>query len=334
MAVALVVGMLVAQTGPAGAVNSGGGADAVAIDLTTFATSVGGVPVVPGVSGTLSSSTAPTSTYGTATGSVVALAIVPVLTTTAVSSASTRGPSGTAANAGAAGVAASLLGRSVVSASAVSSSVQCPTGGTSGVPTTSAQVSGLSVLGNTVDVSAGAVTLSAPVDLGIPGVSDATLTVTVSQPTSHDASSAAVIALRVSARLTVHGFALPTVDTIVLRLDIARSTCGVPTAATPTVTSLDVVTGLVSGGESVTITGSDLVPGATAVTFGSTPATVTSVSADGTQAVAIAPAHGAGPVDVTVTTPGGSTTLASGFTYVLPPPVVPTIVGLDVSSGP
>jgi hypothetical protein len=64
----------------------------------------------------------------------------------------------------------------------------------------------------------------------------------------------------------------------------------------------------------VTITGANL-DSATAVDFGSTPATVTADSA--TSITATSPASSAGPVDVTVTTVGGTsaTSAADQFTY-------------------
>ena len=67
-------------------------------------------------------------------------------------------------------------------------------------------------------------------------------------------------------------------------------------------------------GTSVTIIGVAL-DGSKAVTFGGTPATNFTVSTNGTRITAIAPAHGAGPATITVTTPGGSTSAAAPFAY-------------------
>jgi large repetitive protein len=88
--------------------------------------------------------------------------------------------------------------------------------------------------------------------------------------------------------------------------------------APPAVTLVSPNSGPVAGGTSVTIFGTGLT-GATAVMFGSTPATYTAVSP--TQLTAIAP-PGAGTVDVTVTTPTGTSpvTAVDQFTYVVPPP--------------
>jgi uncharacterized protein affecting Mg2+/Co2+ transport len=88
----------------------------------------------------------------------------------------------------------------------------------------------------------------------------------------------------------------------------------------PTVTSVLPNSGLSIGGTSVTITGIGLT-GVTSVMFGSTPATSVTVanaaSAD-SQIIATAPAGSVGTVDVTVTTPVGTSAKSSAdqFTYV------------------
>ena len=72
-------------------------------------------------------------------------------------------------------------------------------------------------------------------------------------------------------------------------------------------------TRLVSSGETVTLTGSGLRPD-TQVLFGGTPATGVTVNPAGTQLTALTPAHPAGPVDVAVSTPGGSAPARSSWT--------------------
>ncbi len=69
----------------------------------------------------------------------------------------------------------------------------------------------------------------------------------------------------------------------------------------PIVTNVTPCSGSTGGGTAVTITGANLT-GATAVKFGSTPATSYSVTSS-TSISAVAPAGSSGPVDVTVTTP-------------------------------
>jgi hypothetical protein len=80
----------------------------------------------------------------------------------------------------------------------------------------------------------------------------------------------------------------------------------------PSVSTVSPPAGPTSGGTSVTISGSNLA-GATSVTFGGAPAVITSNTAS--QLVVTTPAHLAGPVDVAVTTFGGSVTASSAYTY-------------------
>ncbi|WP_280249843.1 IPT/TIG domain-containing protein [Nocardia abscessus] len=99
-------------------------------------------------------------------------------------------------------------------------------------------------------------------------------------------------------------------------------------ATVPAVSGVSPNQGPTSGGNTVTLTGTGLT-GATAVHFGATAASAfTVVSA--TQITAVVPAGGAGPVNVTVTTPGGTSTLASSYFY----RNVPNLTGAAPASGP
>ncbi len=82
--------------------------------------------------------------------------------------------------------------------------------------------------------------------------------------------------------------------------------------AAPTVTGLSPSAGSLNGGTSVTITGTNLT-GATAVKFGTTAAAGFTVNS-ATQISAVSPA-GTGSVDVTVTTPGGTSATTSADKY-------------------
>ena len=84
-------------------------------------------------------------------------------------------------------------------------------------------------------------------------------------------------------------------------------------AAPPTVTNVSPSAGPTAGGTSITITGTNFT-GATAVKLGATNATgVIVVSA--TQITATAPAGSAGTVDMTVTTPGGTSATNANDRY-------------------
>jgi len=81
--------------------------------------------------------------------------------------------------------------------------------------------------------------------------------------------------------------------------------------------------GLVTGGTTVSITGTGFTSGAT-VQFGSTPATSVTVLSS-TSLKAVTP-PGSGLVDVTVTTPDGTSPVVNGdrFTYI----ALPTVTGV------
>jgi hypothetical protein len=120
--------------------------------------------------------------------------------------------------------------------------------------------------------------------------------------------------------------------TFTLGTPTAGATLGSPSTNTltitepPAVTSISPSSGSGAGGTIVTITGVGFT-GATAVMFGTTSATfiVTSV----TSITAISPA-GSGVVDVTVTTPGGTSAIkaADQFSY------VPDVTSISPTSGP
>ena len=92
---------------------------------------------------------------------------------------------------------------------------------------------------------------------------------------------------------------------------------GVSTAGTrdtftylaPTITSISPTKGSTAGGKTVTIKGTNL-GGATAVTFGSTPASSFTVNSE-TEVTAVTPEQNAGVEPVTVTTPGGTSNSAN-----------------------
>ena len=98
--------------------------------------------------------------------------------------------------------------------------------------------------------------------------------------------------------------------------------------AAPTVAVISPTAGPLGGGTLVTITGTGFT-GATAVDFGTNAATNLTVVSD-TSITADSPA-GTGTVDVTVTTPGGTsaTSPADQFAYV----AAPTVAGVSPAAG-
>jgi hypothetical protein len=100
----------------------------------------------------------------------------------------------------------------------------------------------------------------------------------------------------------------------------------------PAVTALDPSEGPIAGGNTVTITGTDLAD-VEEVVFGATPAELASlVEVSPTEIEIEAPAHAAGTVDVIVTTAGGESinTAADDYTYV----EAPTVSAIAPSEGP
>ena len=100
-------------------------------------------------------------------------------------------------------------------------------------------------------------------------------------------------------------------------------------SSTPTVSGVSPTSG--SAGATVTLTGTNFT-GATAVHFGAVAASsFTVVSA--TSATAVVPA-GSGTVDVTVTTPGGTSALSSADQFTYTASSTPTVSGVSPTSGP
>ena len=94
--------------------------------------------------------------------------------------------------------------------------------------------------------------------------------------------------------------------------------------ARPAITSISPSSGVTSGGTAVTIHGTGFT-GATAVLFGSAPATAISVQS-AKVIVAISPA-GVGTVSISVTTPGGTSPLAAGAQFAFTAPASPAGAG-------
>jgi len=100
--------------------------------------------------------------------------------------------------------------------------------------------------------------------------------------------------------------------------------------AAPTVTGVTPNQGPLAGGTTVTITGANFISGNSTVYFGSSKASVGAVTS--TSITAISPQEQVGTVDVTVTTPGGTSNKSSAdyFTFL----AAPTVTGVKPNQGP
>lgn len=104
-------------------------------------------------------------------------------------------------------------------------------------------------------------------------------------------------------------------------------------AAAPMVSGINPTSGNVSGGTSITVSGSNFAGGATVVIGG---VTATSVNVVNTSTItAVTGARAAGTVDVVVANSDGqSATLANGYTYIVPPPPpAPAVTAVSPNSG-
>jgi hypothetical protein len=109
---------------------------------------------------------------------------------------------------------------------------------------------------------------------------------------------------------------------------VAMAMAASASAQSPTVTKVTPNSGPVAGGTTVKIAGSSFT-GATAVNFGSTNATSFTVTS-ATSITAVSPAEPPGAVDVTVTTPMGTTAISLKDRFKF----TPTIANLNPSAGP
>jgi hypothetical protein len=100
----------------------------------------------------------------------------------------------------------------------------------------------------------------------------------------------------------------------------------------PVITGLDKTSGTTAGGTSITISGSNFF-GASAVSFGGVPG-ASFVLNSPTSITAVSPAHSVGLVDITVTTPDGTSAVSSSDQYTFATPGVPVVTNLSASTGP
>ncbi len=134
-----------------------------------------------------------------------------------------------------------------------------------------------------------------------------------------------------SIQVTTPLHAAGSVDVVVTTaLGTATDTGGYTYQAAPTVSGIVPTSGPASGGTAVAITGTNLV-GVTGVSFGSTAAASFTVNSS-TSVTATSPSGGSGTVDITVTTPGGTSAPGTPDKFTFIP--APVVSGVTPSSGP
>jgi hypothetical protein len=282
--------------------------------------------------GTVASVTAPPDSSESALDVAAALGgSVGVTAVAGLASASaTSTPAQSQGQSDVAGLALSILG-SPTTAAVLSGQATCPTDGS---PAASTIVTNLSVLGQAIVATVNGPTVTVSAGVTVAGFTDATLTAAVQTRLEQTTgTTATAIALRITytlhASLTGFPITIP-VGTI----EAGHATCEAPLVApaAPTATGLDPTSGPTRGDTPVTVTGSGFVPDATSVTIGGLTLPASQVRVTGPTTLTFdTPAHPAGRVEVTVTTPDG-TTAAQTYTYLAP--AAPTATGLDPTSGP
>ncbi|RME83413.1 MAG: hypothetical protein D6785_06735, partial [Planctomycetota bacterium] len=100
----------------------------------------------------------------------------------------------------------------------------------------------------------------------------------------------------------------------------------------PVITNISITEGPLSGGADITITGKNFSGSPIRLTMGGKDLISLTVKS-GTEITGIVPAHGAGTVDLVVTTPYGSYTLSQGFTYYPAPTLTSITPNLGVTAG-
>lgn len=180
-----------------------------------------------------------------------------------------------------------------------------------------------------------------PGDLGSAGVTvggswSQTNSNTTDMQVTYDQSQTSVQTISDSASATLGDDTNP-IDTTVW-LDSRWDTLMFQVPA-PVVTAVTPAAGPVGGGTTVAISGSNFWTGPVAVQFcpvaGGSCAGATGVTALTTGTItAVAPALPAGPVDVEVVTPGGTSPTGAADRFVATPPGAPAVTGVSPASGP
>ncbi|WP_431919713.1 hypothetical protein [Micromonospora wenchangensis] len=217
-----------ATGGPAVAAPGDASARGVVVDLSA---SVLGVPVV-GATATIGSATAPPG-GGTDSSTGLAVAVPGAVGVTASGTvlevSATRGQDASLANSDVADLALGVLGVPVLDAELITAAVNCPQVGT---PTADTNVVGLSLFGTPVVLVPNTPGVTASAAVTVPGLTEASLTVTLTGVETVTADTAAAVAVQASVQLTGSVVGGELVDIPVGTVIVAEAACERPLAPT------------------------------------------------------------------------------------------------------
>ncbi|MDG4828697.1 IPT/TIG domain-containing protein [Solwaraspora sp. WMMD1047] len=281
---------------------------------------------------TIGSATAPAG-GGTDTSTLITIDLTGAVGVTASGTVeevtATRGAVESSALSSVSGLNLSILGVDVLDATAVTATVTCPLVGAQTADTT---LTGLELFGSAVTLTANGPAVTGSAAVTVAGLTDASLDVSLTRVETTTADGAAATTILAAVTLTGEVAGSPVtipVGTVI----VAEATCErPPTPAAPTAATIVPDSGPQSGGQTVTITGTDFVPDNTTVTFDGVPATDVVVDPAGTSLTAVTPPGAIGPAEVVVTTPGGSTD-PLGYEY-LADGSAAVVTGISPPSGP
>ncbi|RKR86273.1 IPT/TIG domain-containing protein [Micromonospora pisi] len=296
----------VGTASPALAAPGDASATAVVVDLDA---DVSGDPLVA-ANATIGNVTAPPG-GGTDSDTALAISLPGALNVVASGTASvsaTRDPGISSASSEIENFSLSIMGVTVLTADAIAAQVTCPA---VGAQTADTQLTDAELLGAPV--------IPPPypnfgyAGIVVPGLIHAVLDVDLDKVETVNASGATTTAILL--RVRISGDVSPDVAYFanVGTVTLARASCERAVAApAPTATAIDPDSGPQSGGQQVTITGTNFVPADTTVTFDGVAATNVVIAPGGTSLTATAPVGAVGPASVVVGTTSGA---AAPLTY-------------------
>ncbi|MFK3979983.1 IPT/TIG domain-containing protein [Micromonospora sp. NPDC050397] len=294
---------------PALAAPGDASATGVVVDLDA---EVLGIPVVSATA-TIGSVTAPPG-GGTDTDTALAISLPGAIGAAAsgtVTVTASRDPGISSASSTVEDLALAILGIPVIAAGEITAAVTCPA---TGVQTADTVLNGLTLFGNPVNLLPNTPGVNGSIGITVAGLVGGALNVTLTSVETVAVGGATATAVIAAVTITGTVLGLP-VNIDVGDITVASATCErALAAAAPIASSINPNAGPQSGGQLVTITGANFVPGDTTVVFDGVPATNVVVAAGGTSLTAITPAGEVGPAAVVVSTSSGDSD-SLGYTY-------------------